>query len=120
VLEKRRRLGIGGGVRKHARDEARPSAFAYAQKRSAVQKRLPSKRWANQPLPHRDQVPRIDLQRRAIVERQGRLRQHRRQHRRLQHHRQCEVAGETHPHRAHTRPAALLVCEPRQVRATRA
>ena len=53
-----------------------------------------------------------DLQAAGVVERQRRLRQDRGEHRRLEHHRQREVAGEAHADRADAATTALLVREP--------
>ena len=47
----------------------------------------------------------------GIIQRQGGLREHRRQHRGLQHHRQREISGEAHADGADPLAAALLVRE---------
>ena len=62
-----------------------------------------------QALSHRNQLVGSHFDAGGVVKRKRRLRQDGREHRGLEHHRECEVAGETHPDRANTWTPAFLV-----------
>ena len=121
LVEERRGVAVGRVGRQHACDEALAQRLGVGGEalRRAVAVAVEAVGHHGEVLAlhafaHGGQFLRRDVQAGRVVQRQGRLRQHRRQHRWLQHHREREVAGEAHADGADARPAAFLVSQPRQ------
>jgi hypothetical protein len=119
LREEWRHIGVGGAVGKNATDEPISEGLGVGGEPLGTADLVSSKSIGEhgqvfplEPLAHDSELLGCDLETAWVVERERRLRQHRREHRRLEHHGECEIAGETHADRSHTRAAAFLMREP--------
>jgi hypothetical protein len=106
----------GRWIRQHPPIEARAERFGIGREPFSPTKGVPRETVAQhaevlpfQPLCDLAELIAGVLKTRGIVKREGRLADDGCQHRRLQHHRQREIAGETHADSAHARSAALAM-----------
>ena len=116
TLEERRKIGIRRAVRKHPPDEAIAErapigreALRHAELVTFEAIGQHRQIFPFEPFADGLDFVRCDFNACRIVHRQRRLREHRRQHRRFEHHGQREVSGKPHPDGADAGTAALAM-----------